>query len=77
MADFIGSLPSEGSAKIVTPLVGAKTITKVEAFRYASVTALRITFSDLTFGYVKVGANGALELGGGPQTGTGTVVVWQ
>ena len=75
--DFIGSLPSEGSAKVVTPLVGAKLVRKVEAFRYASVTAVKFTFADTTNGYIKVGANGTLEFGGGPQMGTGTVVDWQ
>ena len=77
MADFITKLPSEGSAKQVTSLVGAKTITAAEAFKYGSVAAIKLTFSDGTSGFIKVGANSTLEIGGTAQMGTGTQVVWQ
>jgi hypothetical protein len=69
------NLPSEGSPKTVTPLVGAKTITSAYAYKHGVVTVIELAFSDSSTNFIKV-ANGNLEIGGTLEVGTGTKVIW-
>lgn len=59
----------------VTALVGAKTITAVNAYRHGVVTVLQFSFSDSSTQYVKFNSTGGLEIGGGDaEWGSGTKV---
>jgi len=69
------TLPSEGSPKSVTALVGAKTITSAFAYKHGSAIVLELAFSDASTNFVKV-AQGNLEIGGTLELGTGTKVSW-
>jgi hypothetical protein len=69
-------LPTEGSPKTVTSLIGAKTITKAYAYKHGSVTVVELGFSDASTGFIKVASGGQLELGGTLEMGTGTAVTW-
>lgn len=75
MAVNKNNLPSEGSPKSVTALVGAKTITTANAYRHGSVTVIEFAFSDASTNFLKV-AQGNLEIGGTLEMGTGTKVSW-
>lgn len=70
------ALPTEGSPKSVTTLIGAKTITSALAYKHGVVTVLELGFSDATTNFVKFGSNGVLEFGGTLELGTGTQVKW-
>ena len=70
------NLPSEGSPKSVTALVGAKTITGAFVYKHGLVTVLEFVFSDSTTNFIKVASNGQLEFGGTLELGTGTKVSW-
>lgn len=70
------NLPSEGSPKSVTALVGAKTITAAYAYKHGPVTVIEFAFSDASTNFLKVSSNGALEIGGTLEMGTGTKVGW-
>ncbi|WP_348269743.1 hypothetical protein P8936_16470 [Edaphobacter paludis] len=69
------NLPSEGSPKTVTALVGAKTITAAYAYKHGVATVIELAFSDASTSFIKV-ANGNLEIGGTLEVGTGTKVNW-
>jgi len=70
------TLPTEGSQKNVTTLIGAKTITTATAYKHGVVTCIELAFSDASTNFVKVGGNGKLEIGGTNEMGTGTAVAW-
>jgi len=76
MAINKNNLPSEGSPKSATGLVGAKTITSVSAYKHGSVTVVELAFSDTTTNFIKHGPNSALEIGGTLEMNTGTKVAW-
>lgn len=76
MAVNKNNLPSEGSAKSVTTLIGAKTITSASAYKHGSVAVIEFAFSDASTNFLKVGPNSALEIGGTLEVGTGTKVIW-
>lgn len=76
MAVVKTALPSEGSPKSVTSLIGAKTISSASAYKHGSVTVVELGFSDASTNFIKVGANGALEIGGTAEMGSGTKVNW-
>ncbi len=70
------ALPTEGSPKSITTLIGAKTITSAYAYKHGSVTVIELGFSDSSTNFVKVGAGANLEVGGTLELGTGTKVSW-
>jgi len=70
------ALPTEGSPKLVTSLIGAKTITSAVAYKHGVVTVLELGFSDATTNFVKFDGHGSLEFGGTLELGTGTQVKW-
>ena len=70
------ALPSEGSPKTVTALVGAKTITAAVAYKHGIVNVVEILFSDASTNYIKFASNSGLEIGGTLEMGTGTKVSW-
>lgn len=70
------TLPSEGSPKSVTALIGAKTITAAVAYKHGVVTVIELAFSDASTNFLKVSSNGNLEIGGTLEMGTGTKVAW-
>jgi hypothetical protein len=76
MAVVKTALPSEGSPKTVTSLVGAKTISSVFAYKHGVVAVLEFAFSDSTTNFVKFDNHGGLEFGGTLELGTGTKVSW-
>jgi hypothetical protein len=70
------ALPTEGSPKTVTALVGAKTISAAYAYKHGAVSVVELAFSDASTGFIKVGPNGQIELGGTAEMGSGTKVSW-
>lgn len=71
------ALPTEGTPKSVTSLVGAKLISSARAYKHGTVTVVEITFSDASTGYIKFSSNRGLEIGGAtPELGSGTAVSW-
>jgi hypothetical protein len=70
MAKDKTTLPSAS----VTSLIGAKTVSTVNAYQHGVVTVLEFKFSDTTSQFVKFASNGGLEIGGTAEMGTGTVV---
>lgn len=70
------NLPNEGSAKSLTNLVGAKTISSVSAYKFGVVSALELLFTDASVVFIKFASNGGLEIGGTCEMGTGTKVGW-
>lgn len=70
------NLPSEGSPKSVTALIGAKTITAAYAYKHGAVTVIEFAFSDASTNFLKVSSNGTLEIGGTLEMGSGTKVTW-
>jgi hypothetical protein len=70
-------LSSEGSPKIVTTNCGGgKTISTVQTYKHGVVTVVEMVFSDASSNFIKFASNGALELGGTLEMGTGTQVKW-
>ncbi|MDE2105607.1 MAG: hypothetical protein KGL39_50740 [Patescibacteria group bacterium] len=71
-------LPSEGSPKSITSLLGfaALTVSSANAYKHGVVTVLEFNMSDSSTKFVKVGNNGQLEVGGTLEMGTGTKVSW-
>jgi len=61
---------------LITPLVGAKTITAVYGYRHGVVTVIELAFSDASTNFIKVASNGGMEVGGTAEMGTGTKVNW-
>jgi hypothetical protein len=70
------ALPSEGSPKSVTSLIGAKTITAASAYKHGIVTVIEFGFSDASTNFLKFSSNSGLEIGGTLEMGTGTKVGW-
>ncbi len=69
-------LASQGSAKVITSLIGAKTITAAQTYKHGVVTVIELGFSDASTNYIKFASNGFLEIGGTLEMGTGTAVTW-
>jgi hypothetical protein len=69
-------LPTYCSPKSVTSLVGVKTISGATAYKHASVAVVELAFNDSTTGFIKVGPNSTIEIGGTAEMGTGTKVSW-
>lgn len=76
MAVNKNNLPSEGSPKTVTTLIGAKTITAAYAYKHGPTTVIEFAFSDASTNFLKISNNGTLEIGGTLEVGTGTKVTW-
>lgn len=76
MAVTKAALPTEGSPKSITSLVGAKTITSAFAYKHGSVNVFELGFSDASTNFLKVANNGVVEIGGTLEMGTGTKVTW-
>ena len=70
-------LPTESSPKAIISLIGAnKTIRSAEAYKLSSTVVVELSFDDGTSTFLKMGPNGALEIGGTAETGTGAQVSW-
>ena len=70
-------LPPELSPKAIISLIGAnETIRSAEAYKLGSTVVVELSFNDETSTFLKVGPNGALEIGGSAETGTGAQVSW-
>jgi len=70
-------LPTESSPKAIISLIGAdKTIRSAEAYKLSSSVVVELSFNDGSSTFLKVGPNGALEIGGTAETGTGAQVSW-
>jgi hypothetical protein len=67
-----------GIQDITTNLAaGALTITTAVVWKVGSDTTFRFTYSDSSVGYIKMGKNGRVKVGGAtPQFDSGTEVVW-
>jgi hypothetical protein len=72
------ALPTEGTPKTLTSLLafGANTLTSAYAYKHGSVTVIEFGLSNATTSFLKVSSNGALEVGGTLEMGTGTKVTW-
>ena len=70
-------LAPELSPKAIISLIGSnKTIRSAEAYKLTSTVVVELSFNDGTSTFLKVGPNGALEIGGTAETGTGAEVSW-
>lgn len=72
------TLPSEGSPKSVTSLLGfgAATVTSAAAYKHGVVSVVEFALSNSTTVFVKFASNSGLEIGGTLELGTGTKVSW-
>lgn len=70
------TLPTEGSPKTVTALIGAKTISAAYAYKHGSVKVVEFLFSDASTNFIKIGAGGVMEIGGTLEFNTGTQLTW-
>ncbi len=79
MAFNVAELPGlSGAHDITTPLAaGSLTISKAVVYKCGSDTIFQLTYSDSTTGYIKMGKNNRVKIGGAtPQFDSGTEITW-